>query len=444
MKYSTFRFSAVKDHFRLVVVGGGAAGCAVTSKFARILPKQQIAVIEHQNVHYYQPGLTLAAAGLMGFEQLHRDECSVLPHGVKWFQKPVHHLHPDSNELFLENGQAISYDFLVLATGLELRFDLIEGLSSGTESVLLSPSISSIYFPDGAKKTLEELRKFSTGAAVFTFPSTHIKCAGAPQKICFLAEEILRRKGIRSNCSVHYYTALGRIFGVPKYAASLERIVKERGVELHPRHNLVKVNPEKHEAEFELLDEKGKGTGQRQIVEYSFLHIGPPCSPVKVLREYAKESRNNSNGTQLTDPEGWVNVDPGTLQSPAFQNVFAIGDCANTPNSKTAAAVSSQFKALSKNLKNAMDNKKPTEKYDGYASCPLVVDRRHVILAEFSPDGPLETFPYDQSRPTIFAYLMKRYLMPSLYWMFLLNGYWEGPANLRKAFGLFSRRPSGK
>jgi hypothetical protein len=47
-----------------------------------------------------------------------------------------------------------------------------------------------------------------------------------------------------------------------------------------------------------------------------------------------------------------------------------------------------------------MENKKPEAKYDGYASCPLVVDRRHTILAEFNPQGPLETFPFDQAKPT--------------------------------------------
>uniref|UniRef100_A0A183CBY2 Sulfide:quinone oxidoreductase, mitochondrial n=1 Tax=Globodera pallida TaxID=36090 RepID=A0A183CBY2_GLOPA len=390
-----------------------------------------------------QPGLTLAAAGLMNFEQLHRDESSVLPHGVNWFQNSVQRLLPESNELLLDNGQAISYDFLVLALGIELRYDYIEGLSSGTESVLISPSISSIYFPEGAKKTLEELNKFpSGGVALFTYPAYPIKCAGAPLKICFLAEEIFRRRGIRSNSFVRFCTSNSRVFGVPKYAESLERVIKERGIEPYLQHNLVKVDAERRHAVFEVLNEKGKGTGERRTLEYSFLHIGPPCSPAKALIEHAQ--KQNANALQLTDPQGWVKVDPRTLQSPAFPNVFAIGDCANTPNAKTAAAVSSQLKALAKNLKNVMDNKAPIAEYDGYASCPLVVDRRHVVLAEFSPNGPMETFPYDQSRPTMFAYLMKRYVMPPLYWMFLLKGYWEGPATLRKIFGIFARKSNAK
>ena len=32
------------------MIGGGTGGCAVASKFARIIPKQQIAIVEPQTV----------------------------------------------------------------------------------------------------------------------------------------------------------------------------------------------------------------------------------------------------------------------------------------------------------------------------------------------------------------------------------------------------------
>jgi NADH dehydrogenase FAD-containing subunit len=41
--------------------------------------------------------------------------------------------------------------------------------------------------------------------------------------------------------------------------------------------------------------------------------------------------------------------------------VFALGDCANSPNAKTAAAVSGQFKAVKINLANQMNGKECTE-----------------------------------------------------------------------------------
>lgn len=45
------------------------------------------------------------------------------------------------------------------------------------------------------------------------------------------------------------------------------------------------------------------------------------------------------NNRELSNEAGFVEVNKDTLQHVRFSNVFAIGDCANTPNSKTAAAV---------------------------------------------------------------------------------------------------------
>lgn len=45
------------------------------------------------------------------------------------------------------------------------------------------------------------------------------------------------------------------------------------------------------------------------------------------------------NNRELSNDAGFVEVNKDTLQHVKFPNVFAIGDCSNTPNSKTAAAV---------------------------------------------------------------------------------------------------------
>ena len=94
---------------------------------------------------------------------------------------------------------------------------------------------------------------------------------------------------------------------------------------------------------------------------------------------------------------------------------------------------------LRKNLKDAMANKDVSAQYDGYTSCPLVISPKQCILAEFdfqAPPQPLETMPYDQGKPSRLSLMMKRYIMPELYWNMMLNGYWEGPKYVRKAMHL--------
>ncbi|KHJ88157.1 hypothetical protein OESDEN_12052 [Oesophagostomum dentatum] len=108
----------------------------------------------------------------------------------------------------------------------------------------------------------------------------------------------------------------------------------------------------------------------------------------------------------------------------------------NTPNAKTAAAVSSHLKTIEKNLAAVLEGKEMPAKYDGYASCPLIVGKHVGILAEFNSQGRMETFPFDQAKPRLYAFLMKRYLMPFLYWNFLVKGYWNGPATIRKILHL--------
>lgn len=63
-------------------------------------------------------------------------------------------------------------------------------------------------------------------------------------------------------------------------------------------------------------------------LQYSFLHVTPPMSTPDVLK-----------ASPLVDAAGYVSVEKETLQHTVYPNVFAIGDNANSPNAKTAAAI---------------------------------------------------------------------------------------------------------
>lgn len=84
-----------------------------------------------------------------------------------------------------------------------------------------------------------------------------------------------------------------------------------------------------------------------------------------------------------------------------------------------------------------MKGKPCTNVYDGYASCPLVTGYGKCILAEFDYNlNPLETFPISQDKELYSMYFMKTYMMPSLYWNMMLNGYWNGPGLMRSLLHL--------
>ncbi|CAJ0585888.1 unnamed protein product, partial [Mesorhabditis spiculigera] len=415
------RISAINlARYRLVVVGGGAGGLGAASKFARKLPKNSIAIVEPSEFHYYQPGFTFVGSGELKLTDNTRSEIDLIPSNTKWYKNAAKSLNPEQNTVLLENGESLTYDYLIVATGIRPRYDLIKGLPEALS--MEGSGVCSIYLPHFAEKTNREIEAFKGGKALFTFPAGPIKCAGAPQKIMYLADEIFRNRDIRGKAELHYYTSLPKIFGVEKYAVALQKVVDAKDIRLHPRRVLKEVRLDKKTAVFDIFNEEGKPSGETEESEYSFLHVGPPCRPVPAV----------SDCKALVDATGFVDVDPNTLQSRRFANVFAVGDTANTPNAKTAAAVSGQLGALEKNLKAVMAGKPLTGSYDGYASCPLLVGGKKVILAEFTPKGPLETLPLNQAVPRGISYFMKRHIMQPLYWHCLVKGIWNGPTTIRK------------
>ena len=50
-------------------------------------------------------------------------------------------------------------------------------------------NVCSVYSSKYVTNVYPTIQRLSAGNAVFTFPVTPVKCAGAAQKICYLAEE---------------------------------------------------------------------------------------------------------------------------------------------------------------------------------------------------------------------------------------------------------------
>lgn len=132
-------------------------------------------------------------------------------------------------------------------------------------------------------------------------------------------------------------------------------------------------------------------------------------------------------GGPLADAAGWIDVDQETLQHRKYQNVFALGDACNTPNSKTAAAARKQAPIVAENLLAVMGGGTPEHVYDGYASCPLTVARGRIVFAEFGYGGKLlPTFPKwmnEGTKATRFGWLMKSEILPWVYWELMFGGH---------------------
>ncbi|XP_069019283.1 sulfide:quinone oxidoreductase, mitochondrial-like [Embiotoca jacksoni] len=410
--------SSAKQHYKMLVLGGGSGGIAMSARMKRMMGAENVAVVEPSEMHYYQPIWTLVGAGAKTVTSSGRPTVSVMPSGVKWVKSKVQEIHPDSNTVRTDDGTEISYEYLIVALGLQLHYEKIKGLPEGFEH----PKIGSNYSVQTVEKTWKALQNFKEGNAVFSFPNTPVKCAGAPQKIMYLSDAFLRKTGKREKANIIYNTSLPVLFGVKKYADSLWDIVKQRDLQVNLRQNLIEVRADKQEAVFENLDKPG----ETKVFEYEMLHVTPPMGPNLTIK-----------GSSLADEVGWLDVNKDTLQHKTYPNVFGIGDCTNLPTIRTAAAVAAQTAILNNTISKVLKNEKPDKKYDGYTSCPLVTSYNTVILAEFDYNAqPLETFPINQAIERRLWYYMKADFMPPLYWHGLLRGLWGGPGPYRKLLHL--------
>jgi len=396
--------STFKDHYQVLILGGGTAGITVAAQLRRRLKVYDVAIVEPSTKHYYQPLWTLVGAGVFPKEQSERAESAFIPEGADWIREHVVEFHPDENYIITREGRRIGYDFLVVGLGIQIDWDKIPGLQEG----IGHQQICSNYSYRQVDYTWECVRGFQGGTALFTMPNTAIKCGGAPQKIMYLADDHFRRSGVRDKSQLVFATAQGSLFAVEKYRKTLEKVAQRKDIDVQLKHNLVELRPEQKEAIFEHLDTK-----ERITMPFDMIHVAPPMSAPDIIK-----------ASPLANEAGWMDVDKYTLQHPKFPNVFPIGDCSGLPTSKTGAAIRKQAPVLVQNLLSAIRGKPLQAKYDGYTSCPLVTGYGKMVLAEFDYEGkPKETFPFDQSKERLSMYLLKAYALPRLYWNGMLRGH---------------------
>ena len=305
-----------------------------------------------------------------------------------------------------ENG-TISYDILVVATGLVNDLDGIEGLREGLEKgVVCSNYVDS-------RKTWELLKAFKGGNAVFTQPTTPIKCGGAPHKIMYLACDYWRKKGILDQCEVHYVSGAGVIFGVKEYAQTLEKVVADNHIHTHFGANTVAIDGKSKTVLYEQKNAEGEIV--QKSLNFDMCHAVPPQSAPDFIKKSPLADPNNALG--------YVEINKNTMQHSRYSNVFALGDCTNAPCSKTGAAIRKQAPVVVENVLKVLAQQTPTAEYTGYSACPIPTQYGKLMLAEFDySNTPKMTFPFDQAKPRWTMWLLKKYVLPWLYWNRILTG----------------------
>jgi sulfide:quinone oxidoreductase len=433
----------MSSHHQVLIIGGGTAGIMVAAQLLTQKGAKDIAIIEPADTHYYQPAWTLVGAGTYDFDKTARPMSSVIPKNATWIKDKATGFDPENNIVHTVSKGDITYDYLVVAPGLAYDFSLVPGLGEAIDKGVVCSNYTD------PKHTWDVIKNFKGGTALFTQPTTPIKCGGAPQKIMYLAESYFRKSGIRQKTDVIFATGGTVIFGVKKIAKTLMEVVDRKDINLRFHHKLVAVDGDKQIAWYEMgqeitaggcvvissnkiddlkLDEKFQYNykdvkvivdGNRYGIHYDMMHTAPPS----VAPKFVKDST-------LVNAAGWLDVNHQTMQHNTYANIFGLGDVAALPTAKTGAAIRKQVPIVVDNLNLLMNSHKiGTKSYNGYSSCPLVTDYGKMVLAEFDYDNNFTPDPKlkrmlinDSSKEHWRLWMLKKYGLPYLYWNKMMKG----------------------
>lgn len=411
----------MKKH-QILIIGGGSAGIMTAGQLLKKDSSLDIAIIEPASTHYYQPAWTLVGAGTYDYEKTSKPMSEVMPSQVTWIKEYASGFAPEKNEVLLKDGSSIAYDYLVVAPGLAYDLSLVEGLEEAMNKGLV---VSNYTDP---KAVWSAIKNFKGGTALFTQPTTPIKCGGAPQKIAYLAESYFKKSGVRSKTDVVFAFPGGVIFGVKEIAKTLMEVVERKDINLRYGYQLKKIDVDKKIAwyalgdntkEFQHKDIKVSEADGMVGIHFDLMHTAPPSVAPKFVAN-----------SSLVNEAGWLNVDINTMQHKEYANIFGLGDVAALPTAKTGAAIRKQVPIVVDHLMHLMkDQKIGAMRYNGYSSCPLVTDYGKMVLAEFdyknnfTPDPKLkQMLVFDSSKEHWRLWMLKKYMLPNMYWNKMMKG----------------------
>jgi sulfide:quinone oxidoreductase len=401
-----------KTSAHIVIAGSGLGGIAVANRLSKMLDGARITIVDRKEEHNYQPGYTLVATGVWPVDKVRDRNADYQPAGVEWVKDMVADFDPATNTLVTAGGQRIRYDFLVVATGVQLDYAQIEGMDVGA---IGSNGLASVYpSPQAAQATWAAMQAFTAkgGNAVMTLPATPLKCAGAPLKMSFMLRDRLLKAGTLGASKISFQSALGNVFGVKVVNDNVLERWKTLGIDVEFSRKLTAIDIGARRATFVSPE------GEKQEMPYDFIHVVPPMR--------APDAVKNSDLAWKEGPfaaGGWLEVDKATLQHRRYPNVFGIGDINGTPRGKTAATVKKSAPLVAHNLVEVIAGRKADEAFDGYTSCPLITREGSAMLIEFDYEGRLTpSLPMiEPLNDSFFAWLMKvRMLKPA--YMAVLKG----------------------
>jgi sulfide:quinone oxidoreductase len=348
---------------KLVILGAGTAGTMVASKLRPRLDagEWEITIVDRDACHIYQPGLLFIPFGIYTERDVKRSRKDFLPSGVTVVTGEIDVVEPDKNRVLLENGTALDYDYLVVATGTHARPDQTPGLmEEGWRD-----SIHEFYTVEGAVALAERLKTWEGGRLVVNIMEFPFKCPVAPLEFTFLADWWFQEKGMRDSVEIVYSTPMDAVFTKPIAAKHLAHLLEEKKVAVEGDFYVESVDG----------DAKKLVSFDERELPYDLL----VTVPVNMGADFVQRSG-------LGDELNHIPVDNGTFLSKKHDNIFAIGDAADIPTSKAGSVAHFSVDVFAENFPRYVQGLAMLEQFDGHANCFIESGHGKGLLIDFNYD----------------------------------------------------------
>ena len=348
---------------KLLVLGAGTAGTMVVNRLRRRLAAAEwdITVVDHDDVHHYQPGYLFLPFGTYTPEQVTRSRHATLPDGVDFVIGDVDRVDAATNSVALTDGRRLGYDYLVISSGTTPRPDQTPGMLE-TE---WRHSIFDFYTFEGSTALAKALQTFDHGRLVVHITDMPIKCPVAPLEFTFLADAWLRERGLRDRVEIIYVTPLSGAFTKPICSTALGYLLDERKIALETDFMVERID----------VENKSLVSYDEREVPFDLL----VTVPLNMGADFVARSG-------LGDELNFVPVDKHTLQSKANPNIFAIGDASDIPASKAGSVAHFAVEVFTDNFVELIAGKPMTSSFDGHANCFIESGDGKALLIDFNYD----------------------------------------------------------
>jgi len=358
------------DH--VVVVGGGTGGTVLANDLAERLEPElaagdvRVTIVTDDPDHVYKPVWLYVPFGQREPADGRRPLTELVDDRVDVRVDRVTGIDTDAQRLESRDGVAPSeYDYLALATGSTLAPDEIPGLAEGGHD---------FYSESGSETLREELLSFTEGHLVLSVVGTPHMCPAAPLEFVFMADDWFRKRGLREDVDITYTYPIQRVHGNPHIAEWARPRMDDRDIAVETFFNAESVDP----------DGQTMATMEGDELDYDLLVAIPPHRGIDLIEEAGLGDR------------GWVDVDKETLEAEAAENVYALGDTADTGVPNAGSVAHYQAGVVGQRLASELRGRPATATYDGKTLCFIETGMDAASFVEFDYEHPPSPAPPSQ------------------------------------------------